>query len=115
MMKTVFNVLFLLLLVSTAGFLPGMDMALPLIGMTPIGILSLAIVAWGVYDVLVAPVLDGVKIEESNGKQSLSYTIQGRKALVVQLIGSAAARLFKAGKAKKGAKKPTFEKKINLS
>jgi hypothetical protein len=61
MMKTVFNVLFLLLLISTAGFLPGMNMALPLIGMTPIGVLSLAIVAWGLYDLLLAPMLDGIE------------------------------------------------------
>jgi hypothetical protein len=115
-MKTILNVAFLLLLVSLAGFLPGMETAIPLIGMSPVGILSLGLIGWGLYDLFLAPVLDGVQVEQEDGKPvSLSYTIQGRKALVVQLIGSAAARLFKAGKAKKGAKKPTFEKKINLS
>jgi len=116
MVKTVFNVLFMLLLVSLAGFLPGMETALPLIGMSPIGVLSLGLIAWGVYDLFLAPLLDGIKVEEEDGKPvSLSYTIKGKKALVVQLMASGWSRLFKAGKAKKGAKKPKFEKKINLS
>jgi hypothetical protein len=115
MMKVLFNVAFLLLLVSTAGFLPGMNQALPLIGMTPVGVLSLGIVGWALYDLLVAPVLDGVKVEEEDGKPvSLSYTIQGKKALVVQLMASGWSRLFKAGKAKSKSKSK-FEKKINLS
>lgn len=116
MMKTIFNLLFLLLCVSLAGYLPGMQEALPLIGMTPVGCLGLGLVLWAGYDLVFAPLLDGIQEEKGpDGKSVLSYTVKGRKALVVQLVAGLAGRLFKAEKAKKSGKKVNYEKKINLS
>lgn len=117
MKKTIFNLLFLLLLVSVAGYLPGMQEALPLIGMTPVGVLGLGLVLWAGYDLLLAPMLDGIQEEKGpDGKSVLSYTIKGRKALVVQLVAGLAGRLFKAdSKTKKSGKGTGYEKKINLS
>lgn len=115
MKKTLFNLLFLFLLVSVAGFLPGMQMPLPLIGMTPVGLLGLSLVVWAVYDLLLGPVLDGIEEEkDSDGKSQLSYTIKGRKALIVQLVAGLAARLFKADSKAKKAKK-SYQKTIKLS
>lgn len=115
MKKTLFNLLFLLLCVALAGYLPGMQAPLPILGMTPVGLLSLALVAWAGYDLILAPMLDGIQEEkDSDGKSQLSYTIKGRKALIVQLVAGLAARLFKADSKAKKSKK-SYQKTIKLS
>jgi hypothetical protein len=115
-MKTLLNVAFFLLLLSLAGFLPGMTSPLPIIGVTPMGLATLLCIGWAAYDLFIAPLLDGIKVEDKGEGEQLSYTIKGRKALMVQLLASGWSRLFSARKAeKKDGEKEEFEKKINLS